>query len=216
MNGIETNYLFDFNLQLLDDGGDGGAGGDGSGDAGGAGDGSGGSDGDKGTGGAGAEKTFSQADVSAIAAKESKKATEALLKDLGITDFNGAKDGMAKFKEWQDSQKTDLEKITGEVDGYKTTISEKDAIIKGFQNKEIVTDLGVSSKNAAKVLKLAELEDGDDLKANVEKVLKEYPMFKGEAGPGQFGAGTGGQGSGGGAATEEDAIRKSMGLGPKK
>lgn len=208
MESIKNQELFKFNLQLLDEGGDGG---EGAGDGGGAGagdDGAGG-EGDKG----GADKTFSQADVTAIAAKESKNAKEKILKELGITDFSNAKDGMAKFKEWQDSQKTDLEKMTGEVNGYKTTISEKDAIIKSFQDKEIVTNLGVKPENAAKVLKLAELEDGDDLKANVEKVLKDFPMFKGSANDqGQFGAGSGGSGGSGGSSTAKEDIFKAMGV----
>src|SRR5690625_3288977 len=56
------------------------------------------------------ERVFKQEDVNNIVAKESKKATEKLLKELGIDDFENAKDGLAKFKEWQESQKTEAEK----------------------------------------------------------------------------------------------------------
>ena len=60
------------------------------------------------------EKLFRQEDVNNIVAREAKKAQEKLLKELGIDDFENAKDGLAKFREWQESQKTEQEsrKIT--------------------------------------------------------------------------------------------------------
>ena len=45
-------------------------------------------------------KTFTQDDVNSVAAKEAKKAQEKLLKQLGITDFENAKEGMQKFQQW--------------------------------------------------------------------------------------------------------------------
>lgn len=209
--------LIKFDLQLLDGdgGGEGGDGGNGSG-------------GDNGAGGAGgAAKTFSQEDVNNIVAKESKSAIEKILKDLGVENVESAKEGLAAFKKIQDENLSDLEKLQGKVGGYETSLAEKDAIIKGYENKEIVMSLGVPVANAAKVLKLAELEDGDDLKANVEKVLQEFPMFKdsslggddgGNGGqdqkPGRFGAGSKGGGGGHKAGSpDKDAIMKAMGLG---
>src|SRR5690625_5061905 len=56
------------------------------------------------------EQLFKQEDVNNIVAKEAKKAQEKLLKQLGIDDFKSAKEGMEKFREWQDAQKTEAEK----------------------------------------------------------------------------------------------------------
>src|SRR5690606_12545213 len=56
------------------------------------------------------DKTFTQTDVNNLVAKESKTAQEKLLKKLGIEDFDSAKDGLEKFKQWQEDQKTDAEK----------------------------------------------------------------------------------------------------------
>ena len=50
------------------------------------------------------ETTFTQEQVNGIASKEAKKAQEKLLRDLGVEDFESAKDGLAKFKEYQDAQ----------------------------------------------------------------------------------------------------------------
>src|SRR5690606_41968312 len=56
------------------------------------------------------EKLFTQEDVNRIAAREAKEAQEKLLKQLGIEDFESAKEGLQKFREWQEAQKTEAEK----------------------------------------------------------------------------------------------------------
>src|SRR5690554_8238329 len=61
------------------------------------------------------EKLFRQEDVNNIVAREVKKTQEKLLKELGIDDFENAKDGLAKFREWQESQKTEQEKLQESV-----------------------------------------------------------------------------------------------------
>ena len=57
-----------------------------------------------------AVKTFTQDEVTGLLAKESKKAQEKIFKSLGFEDIKSAKDGFAKLKEWQDSQKSEAEK----------------------------------------------------------------------------------------------------------
>src|SRR5690606_28650957 len=55
-------------------------------------------------------KLFTQEDVNRIAAREAKEAQEKLLRQLGIEDINCAKEGMQRYREWQESQKTEAEK----------------------------------------------------------------------------------------------------------
>src|SRR5699024_11482394 len=55
-------------------------------------------------------KTFTQEDVNNIATKEARKAQEKVFKELGIEDFENAKEGFQKFQEWQESQKTEAQK----------------------------------------------------------------------------------------------------------
>src|SRR5690606_14787496 len=57
------------------------------------------------------EKIFRQEDVNNIVAREVKKTQEKLLKELGIDDFENAKEGLQKFREWQELQKTEQEKL---------------------------------------------------------------------------------------------------------
>lgn len=57
-----------------------------------------------------AEKTFTQSEVNALMAKEKDQGRKAILKELGIDDVKNAKEGLQKYKEYLESQKTDLQK----------------------------------------------------------------------------------------------------------
>src|SRR5690554_7628109 len=65
------------------------------------------------------EKLFRQEDVNNIVAREVKKTQEKLLKELGIDDFENAKEGLQKFREWQESQKTEQEKLQETLQKFK-------------------------------------------------------------------------------------------------
>ncbi|WP_096435926.1 hypothetical protein [Alteribacter populi] len=130
------------------------------------------------------EKTFKQDDVNNIVAKESKKATEKLLKELGIDDFENAKDGMTKFKEWQESQKTEAEKQQEQLD---SLTSEKDSL--SSENNHLKSQIsamkaGVKGESVEDVIALAERRVNDDVSIDdaIEQVVKEYPHFAGEKG----------------------------------
>lgn len=125
-------------------------------------------------------KSFSQEDVNAIAAKEAKKAQEAMLKKLGIEDFDNAKDGLAKFREWQDAQKSDAEKQTeafnkaqadldaarSEANGYKAEI----AALKNDVDPESLNDVVTLASNL-----VSEDVTIDDA---IKQVVEKYPHFK--------------------------------------
>src|SRR5574344_971901 len=75
-------------------------------------------------------------DVANMIAKAKKEAIEELLKkDLGVEDVKSAKDGISKFKEMQEAQKTDLqkaieraEKAEGLIATYESKIKDRDDI----------------------------------------------------------------------------------------
>ena len=113
---------------------------------------------------------FTQDDVNAIAAREAKKAQEKLLKQLGIEDFDGAKEGMQKFKEWQESQKTEAEKQTEafqnaqkELDNYKGQVGSLQAEIAALKND-------VNPDSLSDVVLLA----SNMVKANGEITIDDY------------------------------------------
>lgn len=124
-------------------------------------------------------KTFTQDDVNNIAARESKKATEKLLKELGIEDFENAKDGLSKFREWQESQKTEQEKQTEQLEAL---AKEKESL--SSENDSLKAQLsalkqGVKGESVEDVVALAERLVSDDVTIDdaIKQVVEKYPHF---------------------------------------
>lgn len=125
------------------------------------------------------DKTFKQEDVNNIVAKESKKATEKVLKELGIEDFENAKDGLAKFKKWQDEQKTDAEKqqeTLGNLEKDKQTLTSENGSLK-FQISAMKQ--GVIPDSVEDVVALAErlVSDETTIDEAIKQVVDKYPHF---------------------------------------
>lgn len=127
-------------------------------------------------------KVFKQEDVNNIVARESKKATEKLLKDLGIEDFDNAKDGLAKFYEWQESQKTEADKQAEQI----ASVNEENSTLKSqnaqLEAKVTALGLGVESESLDDVIALANTYVNDEVGMTdaINSVLEKYPQFKGE------------------------------------
>lgn len=80
------------------------------------------------------EKSYSQKELKDAIKKEKAKATEELLKELGVKDFDSAKEGISKYLESVEKNKTDLQKANESVEN----LNEK---IKELTNKNIDLDL---------------------------------------------------------------------------
>jgi hypothetical protein len=127
-------------------------------------------------------KSFSQEDVNNLIAKEKKKATEKFLKELGIDDFENAKEGLQKFKEWQESQKTEAEKQAEKLQTLETengTLTEENKSLKAQLS---ALKAGVNAESVEDVVVLAQkyVSDEVDFDTAVQKVLEKYPHFKGQ------------------------------------
>ncbi|EIJ79118.1 hypothetical protein PB1_16214 [Bacillus methanolicus PB1] len=125
-------------------------------------------------------KTFTQDDVNNIVAKEAKKAQEKLLKQLGIEDFNSAKEGLQKFKEWQESQKTEAQKQAERLQELETnfnTVNEENASLKAQIS---AMKSGVHADYVQDVVILAKtlVNEETDIEAAIQKVVEKYPHFK--------------------------------------
>lgn len=127
-------------------------------------------------------KTFTQEDMNNVAAKEAKKAQEKLLKQLGIEDFNSAKDGLAKFREWQDSQKSEQEKLNEQLTSYESQVKESENTIFSLKAENAAIKVGITEeKNLNAVITLAKTKVSDDIDITkaIEMVVEEFPHFKG-------------------------------------
>ncbi|MED4904117.1 hypothetical protein [Parageobacillus thermoglucosidasius] len=126
------------------------------------------------------DKTFTQDDVNNIVAKEVKKAQEKLLKQLGIDDFNSAKEGLQKFREWQESQKTEQQKQAERLQQleqqFQTVQQEKEALAAQLA----AVKAGVHADYVEDVVVLAQRLVNDDttMEEAIAKVLEKYPHFK--------------------------------------
>src|SRR5690625_362331 len=125
------------------------------------------------------DNTFSQEDVNNIVAREAKKAQEKLLKQLGIEDFDNAKEGFQKFQEWQESQKTEQEKQQEQFDLLNTTnetLTKENESLKGQLS---ALKQGAKGESVEDVLALAERRVTDDVSIDdaIKQVIEEYPHF---------------------------------------
>jgi hypothetical protein len=126
------------------------------------------------------QKTFTQEDVNNIVAREIKKTQEKLLKQLGIDDFNSAKEGLQKFKEWQESQKTEAQKQAERLQQleqqFQTAQQEKEALAAQLA----AVKAGVHADYVEDVVVLAQRMVNDDttMEEAIAKVLEKYPHFK--------------------------------------
>ncbi|WP_077735639.1 hypothetical protein [Bacillus sonorensis] len=128
------------------------------------------------------EKTFTQDDVNSIAAKEAKKAQEKLLKQLGVSDFKSAKEGLQKLQEIEDSKKTEAEKMAESLKEYETKYETVSSENESLKAQIAAMGAGVQADAVQDVVTLAKplVSDDVDMNAAIEKVLEKYPHFKGQ------------------------------------
>src|SRR5690606_25720975 len=124
-------------------------------------------------------KPFTQEDVNNIVAREVKKAQEKFLRQLGVEDFNSAKEGMQRFREWQESQKTEAEKQAEQLQKLQEQSQTLAAENEQLKAKLAAVQVGVDPNSIDDVVVLAKnyLSDDVDLNAAIGKVLEKYPHF---------------------------------------
>lgn len=125
-------------------------------------------------------KTFTQEDVNNIAAKEAKKATEKLLKKLGVSDVQSAKDGLTKLQEHLDSQKTDQDKAIERAQALEAQNNDLATKTKTLEAELAAMKADVDPESVSDVVILANNIVSDDvtLEEAITKVLTKYPQFK--------------------------------------
>ncbi|MFT3951185.1 MAG: hypothetical protein QM689_04425 [Oscillospiraceae bacterium] len=123
-------------------------------------------------------KTFTQEDVNALVSKGSKSAVEKLLKDAGIAPEGDYKTAMKAFREWQDSQKTELEKATGSLSAAEKAKQDAETKAAQLERQLAAVKKGVPADKTDKYIKLAEAytDDKTDFDAALDAALKDFPV----------------------------------------
>ena len=141
------------------------------------------------------EKTFTQQDVNNLVARESKAAVEKLLKDAGLSsEGDDYKTSLKAFNEWQDSQKTEIERATEALTTAEKAKQEAEAKAQQLERQISAISKGIPADKADKYLKLAEayVDDATDFDKAIELALKDFPVAeKGVGGAGGNPAPTG-------------------------
>lgn len=124
-------------------------------------------------------KTFTQEDVNNIATREARKAQEKLFKELGIEDFEDAKEGMTKFKEWQDAQKTDAEKKDEKLTNLEKEHSSTKAENEFLKAQISASKQGVRADSVEDVVVLAQnlVSEEFTMEEAIKSVVEKYPHF---------------------------------------
>lgn len=92
-------------------------------------------------------------------------------KDLGINLFDAKE--LAKFKEFTESQKTELEKAQEKLNAYETEKQSWESKKLEYESKLKASELGINADSLEDALKLA----GND-PSKLAEVVKKYPMFQ--------------------------------------
>lgn len=183
------NTLKGIGLQFFADGGEGDEGGSGGSEGGEGGE------GNQGTGGK-SGKTFTQEDVNRLLKNEKESAKKALLKELGVEDAKSAKEGLAKYKEILEKDKTDTQKAQDTATQATKDKEAAEARALLAEAKVEVLSAGCKPEYLDDVITLALKRVTDDTTlADVVKEMKEdtkYAAFFGESDGGSGDKGTGG------------------------
>lgn len=125
------------------------------------------------------EKTFTQEDVNNLVSKESKKAMEKLLRELGVEDMKSAKEGLKKFKEIQDAQKSDYDKAMEKIELLEKENNEYKAEKKSREDidsiKSILKEKQIDEKYAKTIKKLITDEISEE--SVMSTIEEELPML---------------------------------------
>ena len=128
------------------------------------------------------EKTFTQSEVNVMMAKEKDQGRKAILKELGVEDVKNAKDALDKYKEYLESQKTDLQKAqdaAAETEKNRKLLEEE---LANTNQKLAVLTAGCSPDKAEDVCVLARarMNEKTTFEQAVEQVKENYPDLFGQ------------------------------------
>lgn len=140
-----------------------------------------------------AGKTFTQEEVNAMMAKEKNQGKLSVLKELGVEDSKSAKEALAKYKEYLDSQKTEAEKLAEALKAEQATKTQAEQKAAALEKKFEAIVAGVPATKADDVVLLAsaKVTDTKDFKAVLEEMKTTYPEFFEDSNSGGTGSNTG-------------------------
>ncbi len=114
------------------------------------------------------ERTFTQAEVNGLVARESKSAVERLLKSVSIAPKGDYKASLEAFRQWRDSKDADIERTTAQMQ----KLQQQNEML-GRQLEALKT--GILVEKLDRYMRLAKAYQAEDsaLIGTLERVIKE-------------------------------------------
>lgn len=134
-------------------------------------------------------KTFTQEDVNRMMAAEKEQGRKSILKELGVQDVASAKEGLQKYQEFLNSQKSELEKAQASEAKLQTEYASAIARANHAENCIAAMKLGANTESIDDLVALAMTKVSDT--KNFETVLSEMKSNSVYSGFFQTSVGTG-------------------------
>ena len=124
-------------------------------------------------------KTFTQEQVNDLVTREKRREVEGFLKEIGFSDVKNAKEGLEKFKSWQESQRSDQEKTAERLKSIESELGAERTKTSTYEAQFEALKANVPVERAEKVAKLAlsGVYEGETIAEKVAAVLKEFPEY---------------------------------------
>ncbi|HEL2551297.1 hypothetical protein NQZ98_02790 [Streptococcus suis] len=128
------------------------------------------------------EQAASQQQVDLVDTEAIKsQAISELLGQLGVASVEDAQANLASWNEYQEGQKTELQKIQDSLTVANNSLAERDTTIASLQAQLAASQMGVPAENTSDVITLANslVNEKTDINTAISTVLEKYPHFKG-------------------------------------
>lgn len=126
------------------------------------------------------ENMFTQEQVNNFVARETRTQVEQMLKELGIEDFDNAKEGMEQFNQWKEAQLTEAEKQAKQLETTSQELGTVKQENQALQAQIFAMKAGVIPDSVSDVVTLAQGQVTDEvtLEQAISQVVEKYPQFK--------------------------------------
>lgn len=128
-------------------------------------------------------KTFTQEEVNRMMAKEKREGKLSVLKELGVEDVKNAKEGLKKYQEYLDAQKTEAQRAQEEAQrlAEEKAELEKKALMADIQVSALKSGIKADFLDDAIILAQSKKTDNTTYEDIFNELKQTYPNFAGTA-----------------------------------
>lgn len=128
-------------------------------------------------------KTFTQEEVNRMMAKEKREGKLSVLKELGVEDVKNAKEGLKKYQQYLDAQKTEAQRAQEEAQrlAEEKAELEKKALMADIQVSALKSGIKADFLDDAIILAQSKKTDNTTYEDIFNELKQTYPNFAGTA-----------------------------------